>query len=147
VNQYNPLVLAITQESYNLDAHQSDLTQVKEDVNTVIVHLSPYAADIGRSNSANKPQGCSVSVRLFFNPQHWSAIPFSAIARYRHKMMDPLRKAVGIDSANPGECASITDWKIRGHSLCFFGNSSSVAEFENRRSCSIWICMASAIRK
>ena len=39
--------------------------------------------------------------------------------------MDPLRKAVGIDSVNPGECASITDWKIQGHSLCFFGNSSS----------------------
>ena len=37
--------------------------------------------------------------------------------------MDPLRKAVGIDSANPGECASITDWKTRGHSLCSFGNS------------------------
>jgi hypothetical protein len=106
-------------------------------VNTVIVHLSPYAADIGRLNSANEPQGCCVSVRLFFNPQHWSAIPFSAVAKYRHKIMDPLRKAVGIDSANPGECASITDWKIQGHSLCFFGNSSSVAEFENRRSCSI----------
>jgi hypothetical protein len=76
-------------------------------VNTVIVHLSPYAADIGRLNSANEPQGRSVSVRLFFNPQHWSAIPFSAVARYRHKIMDPLRKAVGKDSANPGECASI----------------------------------------
>src|ERR1700691_5391533 len=89
----------------------------------------------------------SVSVRLFFNPQHWSDIPFSAVARYRHKIMDPLRKAVGIDSANPGECASSTDWKIQGHSLCFFGNSSSVAEFENQRSCSIWICTARAIRK
>jgi hypothetical protein len=106
-------------------------------MNTVIVHLSPYAADIGRSNSANEAQGRSVSVRLFFNPQHWSAIPFSAVARYRHKIMDPLRKAVGIDSTNPDECASITDWKIQGYSLCFFGNSSSVAEFENRRSCSI----------
>jgi hypothetical protein len=42
----------IIQESYNLDVHQSDLTQVKEDVNTVIVHLSPYAVDIGRLNSA-----------------------------------------------------------------------------------------------
>jgi hypothetical protein len=59
-----------------------------------------------------------VSVRLFFNPQHWSAIPFSAVARYRHKIMDPLRKAVGIEGANPGECASITDRKIQGHSLC-----------------------------
>jgi hypothetical protein len=92
-------------------------------VNTVIVHLSPYAADIDRLNSANEPQGCSVSVRLFFNPQHWSAIPFSAVARYRHKIMDPPREAVGIGSANPGECASSTDWKIQGHSLCFFGNS------------------------
>src|SRR3984957_2007199 len=76
---------------------------------------------IGRLNSANEPQGCSVSVRLFFNPQHRSATPFSAVARYRHKIMDPLRKAVGIESANPGECASSTDWKIQGHSLCFFG--------------------------
>jgi hypothetical protein len=100
-------------------------------VNTVIVHLSPYAADIGRLNSANEPQGHSVSVRIIFNPQHWSTIPFSAVARYRHQIMDPLRKAVGIDSANPGECASITDWKIQGHSLCFFANTSSVAEFEN----------------
>jgi hypothetical protein len=101
VNQYSPLVLAIAQESYNLDVHESDLTQVKEDVNTVIVHLSPYAADIGRLNSANEPQGCSVSFRLLFNPQHWSAIPVSAVARYRHTIEDPLRKAVGIDSANP----------------------------------------------
>jgi hypothetical protein len=31
--------------------------------------------------------------------------------------------------------------------LCFFGNSSSVDEFENPRSCDIWICMASATRK
>jgi hypothetical protein len=36
-----------------------------------IVHLSLYVADIGRLNSANEPQGCSVSGRLFFNPQHW----------------------------------------------------------------------------
>src|ERR1700733_15534622 len=61
--------------------------------------------------------------------------------------MNPRRKAVGIDSANPGECASITDWERQGYSLCFFGNSSSVAEFENRRSCSVWICTARAIRK
>jgi hypothetical protein len=42
---------------------------------------------------------------------------------------------------------SITDWKIRSHSLCFFGNSSSVAGFDNLRSCGIWVCMTSAIYK
>jgi hypothetical protein len=36
-----------------------------------IVHLSLYVADIGRLNSTTEPQGCSVSVRLLFNPQHW----------------------------------------------------------------------------
>ena len=30
VNQYDAPVLAITQESYNLDVHESDLTQVKK---------------------------------------------------------------------------------------------------------------------
>jgi hypothetical protein len=36
-----------------------------------IVHLSLYVADMGRLNSANEPQGCGLSVRLFFNSQHW----------------------------------------------------------------------------
>jgi hypothetical protein len=101
VNQYDAPVLALTQESNNLNVHKSDFTQVHEYADVLIVHLSPYAADIGRLNSTNEPQGRSVPVRLFFNPQHWSAIPFSAVARYRHKITDPLRKAVGIDSANP----------------------------------------------
>jgi hypothetical protein len=36
-----------------------------------IVHLSLYVADIGRLNSTTELQGCGLSVRLLFNPQHW----------------------------------------------------------------------------
>src|ERR1700733_14536017 len=71
VNQYDAPVLALTQESNNLNVHKSDLIQVHEYANAVIVHLSLYVADIGRLNSTTEPQGCSVSVRLLFNPQHW----------------------------------------------------------------------------
>jgi hypothetical protein len=69
VNQYDAPVLALTQESNNLNVHKSDLIQVHEYANAVIVYLSPYVADIGRLNSTTEPQGCSVSVRLLFNPQ------------------------------------------------------------------------------
>jgi len=75
VNQYDARVLALTQESNNLNVHNSDLIQVHEYANAVIVYLSPYVADIGRLNSTTEPQGCSGSVRLPFNPQHWQ-LPF-----------------------------------------------------------------------
>jgi hypothetical protein len=55
VEQYNTLVFAVTQESYNLNVHKSDFTQVHEDRYVLIVHLSPYVADIDRLNSANEP--------------------------------------------------------------------------------------------
>jgi hypothetical protein len=71
VDQYNAPVLALTQESNNFNVHKSDFTQVPEYADVLIVHLSLYVADIGRLNSANEPQGCGVSVRLLFNPQHW----------------------------------------------------------------------------
>jgi hypothetical protein len=74
VNQYDALVLAVTQESHNLNVHKSDFTQVQEYANTVIIHLSPDVADIGRLNSATEPQARGVSVRLLFNLQHWSTI-------------------------------------------------------------------------
>ena len=57
VNQYDAPVLALTQESNNLNVHKSDLIQVHEYANAVIVYLSPYAADIGRLNSTTGPQG------------------------------------------------------------------------------------------
>jgi hypothetical protein len=56
-------------------------------------------------------------------------------------------EAVGIDSADPGESDSNPDGKSRSHWLLLFINSSSVAGFANPRFCSIWVCMASAIRK
>jgi hypothetical protein len=71
VNQYDAPVIAFTQESNNLNVHKSDLIQVHEYANAVIVYLSPYVADISRLNSTTEPQGCNVSIRLLFNPQHW----------------------------------------------------------------------------
>jgi hypothetical protein len=65
VNQYDAPVLALTQESNNLNVHKSDLIQVQEYAHAVIVYLRRYVADIGRLNSTTEPQGCSVSVRLF----------------------------------------------------------------------------------
>jgi hypothetical protein len=47
VNQYDAPVLALTQESNNLNVHKSELFQVHEYANAVIVY------------------------RLLFNPQHW----------------------------------------------------------------------------
>jgi hypothetical protein len=67
VNQYNTLVLAVTQEPYNLNVHKSDFAQVQEYANTVIVHLSPYVTDMSGLNSAAEPQPHAVSVRLLFN--------------------------------------------------------------------------------
>src|SRR5580692_169095 len=63
-NQYDAPVLALTQESNNLNVHKSDLIQVHEYANAVIVYLSPYAADIGKLNSTTGPQGLWCSVRL-----------------------------------------------------------------------------------
>jgi hypothetical protein len=57
VNQYDAPVLALTQESNNLNVHKSDLIQVHEYANAVIVYLSPYVADIGRLNSTTELQG------------------------------------------------------------------------------------------
>jgi hypothetical protein len=71
VNQYNAPVLALTQESNDFNVHKSDFTQVHEYADVLIVHLSLYVADIGRLNPTTELQGCSVSVRLLFNPQHW----------------------------------------------------------------------------
>jgi hypothetical protein len=71
VNQYDAPVLALTQELNNLNIDKSDLIQVHEYANAVIVYLRPYVADIDRLNSTTEPQGCSVSVRVLFNPQHW----------------------------------------------------------------------------
>ena len=67
VNQYNTLVLAVTQEPYNLNVHKSDFAQVQEYANAVIVHLSPYVTDMSGLNSAAEPQPHAVSVRLLFN--------------------------------------------------------------------------------
>src|ERR1700723_2238109 len=75
VKQYNTLVLAVTQESYNLNIHKSDFTQVHEDTYVLLVHLNAYVANIDRLNSANEPQDSCVSVRLLFNSQHWSNAP------------------------------------------------------------------------
>jgi hypothetical protein len=71
VNQYDAPVFALTQESNNLNVHKSDLIQVHEYADVLIVHLSLYVADIGRLNSTTELQGSGVSVRLLFNPQHW----------------------------------------------------------------------------
>jgi hypothetical protein len=109
MNQCNPSVLAVTQESYNLNVHKSDLTQVQEHVNVVIVHLSPYVVDIGRLNSATEPQARSVSVRLLFNPQHWLTIPFGRGRGLPIRDHGPPGEAVGIDNANPIESASNPD--------------------------------------
>ena len=65
-----------TQESNNINVHKSDLIQVHEYADVLIVHLSLYVADIGRLNSTTELQGCGLSVRLLFNPQHW-LLPFS----------------------------------------------------------------------
>ena len=70
--QCNTFVLAASQESYNLNIHKSDFTQVHEYTCVLIVRLSPYVADIDRLNSASEPQDSCVSVRLLFNSQHWS---------------------------------------------------------------------------
>src|ERR1700679_707405 len=75
VEQYDTLVLAVTQESYNLNVHKSDFTQIHEDTCVLIVNLSPYVAYIDRLNSASDPQHSCVSVRLLFNSQHWSNAP------------------------------------------------------------------------
>ncbi len=75
VKQYNTLVLAANQESYNLNVHKSDFTQVHEGTDVLIVYLSPYVADIDRLNSAKEPQDGSASARLLFNSQHWSNVP------------------------------------------------------------------------
>jgi hypothetical protein len=56
-NQYDAPILALTQDSNNLNVHKSDLIQVHEYANAVIVYLSPYAADIVRLNSTTGPQG------------------------------------------------------------------------------------------
>jgi hypothetical protein len=76
VNQYNAFILAVTQKSYDLNVHKSDFAQVEDYANSVIIHLSPYVADIRRLNSPTEPQARGVSARLLFNPQHWSTIPF-----------------------------------------------------------------------
>jgi hypothetical protein len=68
VHKYNTPILAVTQESNNLNVHKSDFIQVQDYANGVIVYLSPYVVDIGRLNSATEPQPCSVSGRFLFNP-------------------------------------------------------------------------------
>jgi hypothetical protein len=55
-----PSVLALTQESNNLNVHNCDLVHLQEYANAVIVYLSPYVADIGRLNSTTEPQGYRV---------------------------------------------------------------------------------------
>ena len=57
VNQYNPPVLALAQESNDFNVHKSDFTQVHEYADVLIVHLSLYVADIGRLNSNTELQG------------------------------------------------------------------------------------------
>jgi hypothetical protein len=64
VNQYNPFILAVTQESYNLNVHESDLPQVEDYANAVIIHLISYVADMGGLNSATEPQNHGMSVRF-----------------------------------------------------------------------------------
>ena len=70
VDQYNALILGVTQESYDLNVHKSDFAQVEDYANAVIIHLSPYVADMGGLNPATEPQAHGVSVRLLFNLQH-----------------------------------------------------------------------------
>jgi hypothetical protein len=81
MKQYDAPVLALTQESNDLNVHKSDLIQVHEYANAVIVYLTPYVADIGRLNSTTEPRGCSVSVRLLFNPQHWQLPLYQPLMR------------------------------------------------------------------
>jgi hypothetical protein len=68
VHKYNAPILAVTQESNNLNVHKNDFIQVQDYANGVIVHLSPYVVDIRRLNSATEPQPGSVSGRFLFNP-------------------------------------------------------------------------------
>src|ERR1700721_2168120 len=70
--QYNTLVLGVAQESYNLNSHKCDFTQVHVDTYVLIVHLSPYVADVDRLNSANEPQDSCLSAHFLFNSQIWS---------------------------------------------------------------------------
>src|ERR1700678_1832255 len=118
VNQYNPFILAVTQESYNLNVHESDFPQVEDYANTVIIHLFSYVADMGGLNSATEPQNHGMSVRFVFDLQHWSTIPFG---RGRGRpIRDHVRpgEAVGIDSANPSGSAGSPDGSSRSYSLC-----------------------------
>ena len=54
----------------------------------LIVHLSPYAADIDRFNSANEPQDSCVSVRLL------------SILNIGRMLLSGSDEAVGIDSGD-----------------------------------------------
>jgi hypothetical protein len=109
VNQYNAFILAVTQESYDLNVHKSDFTQVEDYANAIIVHLSPYVADMGGLNSATEPQVHGVSVRLPFNLQHWSTIPFGRGRRLPIRDHGPPGEAVCKDSANASGNASSPD--------------------------------------
>jgi hypothetical protein len=68
---------------------------------------------MGGLNSATEPQAHGVSVRLLFNLQHWSTIPFSRGRALSIRVHGPPGEAVGIDNANPSESASIPGSKVR----------------------------------